>query len=475
MASSDSPRILVVDDEQSMCNFMEIMLTKEGYRVETTDSGPDAVERLRRDNYDLIIADLNMPDMTGIEVLREIRSFKADQDLIVMTAYASVDSAIEAMKEGAADYITKPFKVDEIRLAIGKIIDRKKLVRENKNLKRQLQQDHSFDSFIGRSESVLKLRKLARRVAGSDSTALIRGESGTGKDLIARAIHNASPRHNGPFITINCAAIPENLLESELFGHKKGAFTGAVKDKEGLFQAADGGTLFLDEVGNTSLAIQVKLLRVLEDHMVTPVGGTKPLEVDVRLIAATNSDLEKDVSAGRFRADLFYRLNVIPLLIPPLRERRDDIPLLVDHFVRLYCEKAGTDTKEVSDEAMHMLTEYPWPGNVRELENTIERAILLNRGDTLTPTDFADRLESATNAPSGPVQPQEPATPTLQSIEKAYIHWVMAQTQGKKTEAARILGIDASTLYRKLERYNLKEMVPPAGSAARGSSSKEPA
>lgn len=474
MAVMDSPRILVVDDEQSMCNFMEIMLTKVGYRVETTDSAPDAVERLRRENFDLIIADLNMPQMSGIEVLREIRSFKADQDLIVMTAYASVDSAIEAMKEGAADYITKPFKVDEIKLTIGKIIDRKRLVRENKNLKQQLQQDHSFDKFIGRSESVLKLRKLARRVAGSDSTALIRGESGTGKDLIARAIHHASPRCSGPFITINCAAIPENLLESELFGHRKGAFTGAVKDKEGLFQAADGGTLFLDEVGNTTLGIQVKLLRVLEDHMVTRVGDTKPVEVDVRLIAATNSDLEQDVSAGRFRTDLFYRLNVIPLLIPPLRERRDDIPLLIDHFVRLYCEKAGVEVKEMSEEAMQMLTDYSWPGNVRELENTIERAVLLNRGHKLVASDFADRLDSDSAVPNGPVQPDDPATPTLQSIEKAYIHWVMAQTQGKKTEAARILGIDASTLYRKLERYNLKDMIPQVGSARNGSPSKEP-
>ncbi len=474
MAASSSARILVVDDEQSMCNFMEIMLTKVGYRVETTESAPDAVERLRRENFDLVIADLNMPEMSGIEVLREIRSFKAEQDLIVMTAYASVDSAIEAMKQGAADYITKPFKVDEIKLTIGKIIDRKRLVRENKNLRQQLQQDNSFDNFIGRSESVLKLRKLARRVAGSDSTALIRGESGTGKDLIARAIHHASPRSPGPFITINCAAIPENLLESELFGHRKGAFTGAVKDKEGLFQAADGGTLFLDEVGNTSLAIQVKLLRVIEDHMVTPVGDTKPAEVDVRLIAATNSDLEKDVSTGRFRADLFYRLNVIPLLIPPLRERRDDIPLLVDHFVKLYCGKAGVEEKHVSGEAMQMLTEYCWPGNVRELENTIERAVLLNRGQALTPADFAERLEGDSRTSSGPVQPREPDTPTLQSIEKAYIHWVMAQTQGKKSEAARILGIDASTLYRKLERYNLKDMIPPVDSAPKSPSSKEP-
>ena len=448
-------RILVIDDEDSMCNFMEIMLSKEGYEVATANSGKQGIGLLKDDNYDLVIADLNMPEMTGIDVLKEVKSFKSDQELIVMTAFASVDTAIEAMKQGAADYITKPFKVDEIKLAIEKSINRKRLIGENTTLKRQLQGEHSFDNFIGNSEAVVKVKKLALRVANSDSTVLIRGESGTGKDLVARAIHSLSPRCGGPFVTINCAALPESLLESELFGHKKGSFTGAIKDKEGLFQVAGGGTFFLDEVGNTSLAIQVKLLRVLEDKKVTPVGGTKPVDVDVRLIAATNADLEEEVRTSRFRSDLFYRLNVIPIHIPPLRERMEDMPVLVDFFIRKYCSKANVPLKSVTAEALQLLTRYHWPGNVRELENVIERAILLNRSGNLELADFPERLLK--QEPMHVVNDTEPLTPTLESIEKAYIHFVMSQTEGKKAEAARILGIDTSTLYRKIQRYELKE------------------
>lgn len=451
-------RILVIDDEESMCNFMEIMLAREGYQVETVTCGRDALSLLRGKDYDLIIADLNMPEMTGLDVLREARSIKEDQDLIVMTAFASVDSAIEAMKQGAVDYVTKPFKVDAIKLTIEKTLSRKRLITENEALKRRLDEDNSFDNFIGVSEPVVHMKRLAQRIAGSDSTVLIRGESGTGKDLIARAIHQYSPRAKGPFVTINCAALPESLLESELFGHKKGSFTGAIKDKDGLFKVADGGTFFLDEVGNTSMAIQVKLLRVLEDRRIIPVGDTKPMEVDVRLIAATNADLEEDVKAARFRADLFYRLNVIPLLIPPLRERTEDIELLSRFFVEKYCAKLGSPAKTLSPEAQQLLQTYPWPGNVRELENTIERAVLLSRSSTLELTDFPEKLLEPVVQP-GIVQPDQPTTPTLESIEKAYIHFVMSQTSGKKAEAARILGIDASTLYRKIQRYNLKEFA----------------
>lgn len=448
------PRILVIDDEESMCNFMEIMLSKEGYEVAVTTSATSGIERVREQPFDLIIADLNMPEMTGIDVLKEVRRFSPDQELIVMTAFASVDTAIEAMKEGAADYITKPFKVDEIKLVIEKSISRRRLLSENAQLKRQLKDDSSFDNFIGRSEAVVQVKKMAKRIAGSDSTVLIRGESGTGKDLVAQAIHQLSPRSGGPFVTINCAALPENLLETELFGHKKGAFTGAIRDKDGLFKVACGGTFFLDEVGNTSLAIQVKLLRVLEDRKIIPVGDTKPIDVDVRLIAATNADLEDDVRAGRFRSDLFYRLNVIPVSIPPLRERMEDLPLLVDHFIRKFTEKAGESPREVSDEAMSALSGYAWPGNVRELENVIERAVLLNRSGRIEVEDLPEKLVKPDA--SGIVQHEQPLTPTLESIEKAYIHYVMSQTDGKKSEAARILGIDASTLYRKIQRYDLK-------------------
>lgn len=447
-------RILVIDDEDSMCNFMEIMLTKEGYEVASTTSGIDGVERLRGQNFDVVIADLSMPEISGMEVLSEIKSFKGDQEVIMMTAFASVETAIEAMKQGATDYVTKPFKVDEIKLVIEKSLNRKNLITENATLKRQLQSDNSFENFIGNSEAVVNLKTLASRVAGSDSTVLIRGESGTGKDLIARAIHLHSPRCGGPFVSINCAALPESLLESELFGHKKGSFTGAIKDKDGLFKVAGGGTFFLDEIGNTSLAIQVKLLRVLEEKRIMPVGGTQPIDVDVRLIAATNADLEADVESGRFRADLFYRLNVIPIQIPALRDRADDIPLLVTHFVNKVCAKESIPVKQVSSRAMELLLSYRWPGNVRELENVLERAVLLCRGNELDVSDLPEKLSKSERVQV--VQDSTPSSPTLETLEKAYIHFVMEQTQGKKTEAARILGIDTSTLYRKIQRYDLK-------------------
>lgn len=448
--------ILVIDDEDSMCNFLEIMLKKEGYIVETANDGFSAVDLLRKHNYDLVISDMNMPGMTGLEVLQNVKSFKSEQDFIVMTAFATVDSAIEAMKLGAVDYITKPFKVDEIKIAIEKSINRKQLVSENKVLKKQLQDDNSFNNFIGASEPVVKLKKLATRVASSDSTVLVLGESGTGKDLISKAIHHLSPRCNAPFVTINCGAIPENLLESELFGHKKGSFTGAVKDKDGLFKVADGGTLFLDEIGNTSLAIQIKLLRVLEDKIITPVGGTIPIEVDVRLIAATNANLEDDVKQGRFREDLYYRLNVIPIDIPSLRERKEDIPLLIDFFIRKFSAKRSTELKTITKEASDILISYHWPGNVRELENTLERAVLLNRTNKLDVSDFPEKLRKIEKQTV--VSESDPLNPTLESMEKAYIHFVMSQTGGKKRQAAKILGIDTSTLYRKIERYSLKDL-----------------
>ncbi len=459
-------KILVIDDEDSMCNFMEIMLAKEGYSVDTTTSAKDGVVRLKDKNYDLVIADLQMPEMTGIDVLKQVKSFKSGQEFIVMTAFASVDTAIEAMKQGAADYITKPFKVDEIKLAIEKSINRRQLIQENSTLKRQLQDDNSFDKFIGASDAIVKLKKLAQRVAGTDSTVLIRGESGTGKDLIARAIHHHSTRCGGPFVTINCAALPETLLESELFGHRKGSFTGAIKDKEGLFAVASNGTFFLDEVGNTSLSIQVKLLRVLEDKKITPVGDTQPIEVDVRLIAATNADLEKDVQANRFRADLFYRLNVIPIYIPALRERIEDIELLCEHFLKKFAARTSSSTKRLSAESMRLLKSYQWPGNVRELENTLERAVLLNRSDLIDVSDFPEKLR--TPEPTTVVSEEDPKTPSLELIEKAYIHYVMTQTKGKKAEAAKLLGIDSSTLYRKLERYKLKELLPGKGESGEG-------
>ncbi len=448
-----SNRIFVVDDEESMCNFMAIMLQKEGYEVETSQSGRDAVDRICNGSFDLVIADLMMPEMSGLDLLTEVKRRKEDQDFIVMTAFASVESAIEAMKRGAGDYITKPFKIDEVRLTIDRQLSHHRVLSENRDLRQQLAREHGLDNFIGISETVVKLKEMVRQIARVDSTVLIRGESGTGKDLLARAIHSLSDRHKGPFIGINCAAIPETLLESELFGYGRGAFTGAIKDKEGLFKVADGGTFFLDEIGNTSPAIQIKLLRVLEEKKITPVGETKPQPVDVRLICATNSNLEEDVKAERFRADLFYRLNVIPIMIPPLRERGEDIPLLIDHFVDKFCSRHRLTRKPILPEVYNVLGAYFWPGNVRELENTIERAVLLDKEETLTPKAFPDEIVSGRH--SELVTPVDHKTPTLESIERAYIHWVLEQSGGNKSKAARTLGIDASTLYRKLDKYSL--------------------
>lgn len=451
---SKIPRILVVDDEESMCNFMEIMLRKEGYEVSTAQSGKDAVTLLDSEAPDLVISDIMMPEMSGIELLVEAKKRRDDLHFVVMTAFASVDSAVDALKRGADDYITKPFKVDEIKHVIKNLLENRELRRENQKLKDELAGKFTLDRFIGNAPAVVKLKELVKQIAASDSTVLILGESGTGKDLIARAIHGHSRRCEKPFVAINCGAIPELLLESELFGHKRGSFTGAIRDKDGLFQVADGGVLFLDEIGNLSTALQVKLLRALETQEFTPVGSTTPVRVDVRLLAATNSDLEGDVKAGRFRADLFYRLNVLPITLPPLRQRREDILLLANHFLQRLGAKHDAEPKTLGADAEELIAHAEWPGNVRELENTITRAFLLSKGNVITAADFPDKLQKSEEVEvtaSG-----DAGNPTLESIEKAYIYWILNQTNWQKTKAAKLLGIDASTLYRKIERYGLK-------------------
>jgi DNA-binding NtrC family response regulator len=451
----EKARIMVIDDEESMCKFMQIMLKKEGYGVSSAQSGKEALEELQNSHYDLVIADLMMPEMNGLELLSKVKSIDPELNFIVMTAYASVDTAIEALKKGAFDYIAKPFKVDELKITIKKSLEQKRIVKENLDLKRQLKKEFSLDSFIGDTPEIIEMKKLVEKVALTDSTVLIQGESGTGKELVAKAIHHHSRRADKPFVTINCAALPETLLESELFGHTKGAFTGAIKDKEGLFFVADGGTFFLDEVGVISQAIQVKLLRVLEEKEITPVGSTKPIQVEVRLIAATNADLEQEVKLGNFRADLFYRLNVIPIHIPTLRERKDDIKLLTFYFIKKYCEKLQIKEKSISDEAMNKLLSYSWPGNARELENTMERAILLAKDDEVKIKDLPENILSGEAVKL--IEETRPETPTLETIEKSYIYWVLQRADWQKSKAAQILGIDSSTLYRKIEKYQLKE------------------
>ena len=448
------PRILVVDDEESLCTFMKLMLSKEGYDVVTSVSAERALDLVQADGVDLVFTDLMMPEMNGLEFVQKLRQIRPDAECVVMTAYASVDSAIEALKLGAADYITKPFKLDEVKIIVKQLLSRRRMEEENRRLHRELGHQASLERFIGNSPEVVALKELVARVAVTESTVLIRGESGTGKDLIARALHALSPRQGAPFVSINCAALPDTLLESELFGHVKGSFTGAVRDKEGLFKAASGGTFFLDEIGEASAAIQVKLLKALEEKVITPVGSTSPMEVDARLIAATNVDLEELVKEGKFRPDLYYRLNVIPIHVPPLRDRREDIPLLVEHFRASIAERTHSEPKQINQEAMSALLSYSWPGNVRELEHMLERAILFAKGKRVSASDFPEKLRS--NMPQPVAHDERAATPTLETIEKAYIAWVLQQTGGQKSKAASILGIDSSTLYRKIDRYGLK-------------------
>ncbi len=444
-------RILVVDDESSMCEMMRIMLGKEGYAVDTEQTGEKAVVRLSDTKYDLVIADLKMPQMSGLDLLDRAKEGNAELPFIVMTAFASVDTAIEALKKGASDYITKPFKIDEIKLAIRKTLETTQLKTENRQLRERLGDALSFDRILGADPRMDEVKRTAGQAAASESTILIRGESGTGKDLLAQAIHEHSPRRERPYIAVNCGALPETLLESELFGHVKGSFTGAIRDHEGLFRAAEGGTLFLDEIAEISPAIQVKLLRVLEDKNVTPIGATAGKTANVRVIAATNADLEAAVAARKFRPDLYYRLNVIQIHLPPLRERADDIELLCEHFVRSSCERAGCAMKHLTPKAAALLKSYRWPGNVRELQNVIERAVVLAKGSELDIVDFPEKMSQ--EAPLSPAGDGNPESPTLESIEKAYIYWVLNQTEWQKAKAASILGIDSSTLYRKISKY----------------------
>ncbi|MCP4583390.1 MAG: sigma-54-dependent Fis family transcriptional regulator [candidate division Zixibacteria bacterium] len=464
-----STRIMVVDDESSMCEFMRIMLAKEGYSVLADTSAQNALKTLQNsqkstDKFDLVISDLMMPEMSGIELLSQAKSIDPKLDFIVMTAFASVETAIEALKKGAFDYVTKPFKIDEVKLAVKKIEESKKIKSENRMLKQQLSQ--GFEGFVSDDPKVKKILNLARKVANSDTTILILGESGVGKEVLSKSIHSESNRATGPFISINCGALPETLLESELFGHVKGSFTGAIKNKQGLFTAADGGTILLDEIGETSQTIQVKLLRMLEEKTITPIGDTKSQTVDVRIIAATNANLEVMVKNGSFRPDLFYRLNVFPITIPPLRKRPNDIMLLANYFIKRHCAKMEIAEKELAEDTLELLHTYKWPGNVRQLENMLERAVILTKGAAILPSDFPELADKSVNlkSTSSILTSQVSASgkqPDLETIEKAYIYFVLSQTKWQKAKAAKILGIDTSTLYRKIERYQLQMPTVP--------------
>ncbi len=450
-------RILVVDDEESMCRFLSIMLKKEGYDVTAVGSGGEALERAREDAFDAVVSDIKMPGMDGIQLLEGIKKIDPSIPVVMMTAYASQRSAIEAVNKGAFYYLEKDAKNDEIQMVIRNACEVRRVRSENLFLKRQLKKSHTDKEIIGTSEEMQKVFKMVEKVAETDSTIMVFGESGTGKELIARRIHYLSHRASGPFVSINCGALPKDLLESNLFGHIKGSFTGAVRDQAGLFTVAEGGTFFLDEVGETSPGTQVKLLRSLQEREIIPVGGTKPIKIDVRLIAATNADLELEVSEGRFRTDLFYRLNVIPVKLPPLRHRRDDIPLLVDHFLKKLGERSGA-VKTLSKDAMDVLLKYDWPGNVRELENVIERAVILSDDNLI---DIADLPEKVIRGEGrrGSLVIDSPDL-TLEELEREYIMKVLNHTGWQKKRASQILGINASTLYRKLQGYKSAGLLP---------------
>ena len=446
-------KILVVDDEQSMIQFLGIVLRKEGWQVTTVNNGRDALERVKTEAFDVVISDIKMPGMDGIQLLQGIKKHDPTLPVVLMTAYASQQSAIDAVNLGAFQYLIKNAKNDEIKLIVRNAIEMRRVRVENQFLKRELKKGHEEKVIIGSSEEMQRVFKMVDKVAGSEATIMIQGESGTGKELIAREIHYRSGRANGSFVSINCGAIPRDLLESNLFGHVKGSFTGAVRDSAGLFLVAEGGTFFLDEVGEMPLATQVKLLRALQEREIIPVGGTTPIKIDCRLVAATNADLDREVAEGRFRADLFYRLNVIPIKLPALRQRRDDIPLLVDHFLKRFTQ-AGV-AKTVEKDAMELLMKYDWPGNVRELENVMERAMILGETGLIGPDDLPDRVRLGTNHRGSLII--DTATLTLEELEKEYILKVLNSTRWQKKRASDILGINASTLYRKLIAYGVEK------------------
>jgi len=450
----EKPRILVVDDEESIRMMLRAVLEEEGYEIIEAADGPEAVKAVEQNPLDLILLDIRMTTMDGIETLTEIRKISPFVPVLMMTAYATVKTAVEALKAGAFEYLAKPLDIEELKILVQKALEYYRLREENLTLKERLGSRFDFSRIIGKGRKMKELFDFLAQVAPSEATVLILGESGTGKELVANAIHHNSPRTQQPFVKVACAALPETLLESELFGHEKGAFTGAIARREGRFQAAHRGTIFLDEVGEMSLAIQTKLLRVLQEREFEPVGSSRTAKVDVRVIAATNKDLGKEIKEGRFREDLFYRLNVIPIHLPPVRERKEDIPALANHFLSLYREKNKKEIKEISPKALDLLIRHDWPGNIRELENCLERAVIVARGELIAPADLPPAIQ---NLPAGKEDAEIPfpAGISLQEAEKALILKTLEDAGGNRSRAAEILGINRRTLQMKLKEYGM--------------------
>lgn len=453
---SGQHNVLVVDDEPGMREFLEIMLGKEGYSVKTASNGEEAIQMIQNEVFDLALVDIQMPGLNGIDVLRSAKETTPEITIIMITAFASHETAIEAMKLGAYDYITKPFKIDEIKLVISKSLERKNLKIENTRLKKELENKYGFENIIGSSMSIKQIFSLINRVSELKVSVLLTGDSGTGKELVARAIHYSGNRKEGPFIPVNCAAIPETLIESEFFGHAKGAFTGAVRDKKGLFEEANTGTIFLDEIGDLPQHLQVKLLRVLEERKVRPLGKTEPVNIDVRVISATNRKLEQEIVEGKFREDLFYRLNVIKIAIPPLRERKEDISLIAIHFVEKYSYEMEKNIKSISPEALEELEKYSFPGNVRELENIIARCVALETSEVIR----KESLPKLTNDSdyidlSDTINAYDSIDSVLGDVEKQIIENALKTTRGNKTEAADRLGITLRSLRYRLAKHRI--------------------
>jgi len=447
-AAISVPSVLIIDDEQGILDVIRILLNNNGFAAHTAHGGRAGIEQIESVQPDIVISDIRMPDVSGTEVLSAARAANPETPVILMTAQATLQSAMQAVNEGAFYYIQKPFRNDELLAIVRRAAEHRALRVENRTLRQEIRKRDRTSSPIGQSANWLSVLQLAATVAPTDSTVLLQGESGTGKEVVARYIHEMSGRTAKPFLSINCGALPESLLESELFGHVKGSFTGAVRDKTGLIAAAMGGTFLLDEVGEMTAATQVKLLRTLQQREVLPVGATEAIPVDARIIAATNRDLERDVKTGHFRSDLYYRLNVIAIHLPPLRQRREDIPLLIEAFLA----RSKDPGRTVSAEAMSAMCEYDWPGNVRELENALERATIVTSGAVITPDALPERVVSKSGERL--VRDVERLDPTLDMIERAYIKWVLESNGGNKTRAAEVLGIDPSTLHRKLQRID---------------------
>lgn len=446
---TDPARILVVDDEQRMRELLHKVLLRAGYEVAQAPCGREALTLTRQQAFDLVLTDIRMPEMDGMALLAALRAETPETTVVMMTAFGTVDSAVEAMKQGAYHYISKPFQLDEVLIVVQRAIEEKQLRLELVSMRAALKERFGFASMVGKSTAMREIYDLIERVAPSTATVMIQGRSGTGKELVARALHVNGPRCERPFVPVNCSAIPEDLLESELFGHVKGSFTGAVTDRKGLFLEADTGTLFLDEIGDMGTDLQAKLLRVLQDRKVRPVGGTKEASVDVRVVAATNQNLESRVAEGLFREDLFFRLNVIPINLPDLRHRPEDVPLLVEHFLERHAAQSGGH-KVMSREAMSAMVKYTWPGNVRELENAVERASVLCRGDEIVLSDLPDNIRSEQGGRLAHAVSDEAS---LAEVERDYIELVLERVEGNQTQASEILGIDRRTLYRKLQTW----------------------